>query len=161
MQLRFTEESQRQITKHVTEIVYRQVNYSGIEECIVVRCRLHDSPLSFLRGHRAFRPSAKLRDRGWWWLPLRSASSKCTPAKLECHPSKRTRSGGARCYIPPRHAAFLLPARETSLLLKREDTRGFFPSLFSEECVWIRAGATKQRNRRRCTRVPFALADQS
>lgn len=112
----------------------------------------------FWEAIETFGLSAKLRDHGWWWLPLRSASSKCTPAKLECHPSKRTRSGGARCYIPPRHAAFLLRRGRHLSLWRRRTLVVFFP--FFSEGLGVRLD-TKQRNRRRCTRQPFALADQS
>lgn len=77
--------------------------------------------------------------------------AKCTPAKLECHPSKCTRSDDARCCIlPRRHVAV---RRSFS---RREDIPPFEKrtlvvfALFSEglEVRLVRARATKQRNRR-------------
>lgn len=85
-------------------------------------------PLFSLReAVEPFGSSAKLRDRGWRSLPpevhreVHASEARVPPLKMH---SKR------RCkmlHTAPAEAAISFPARETSLLLEREDTRDFFP----------------------------------
>ncbi|KYN41329.1 hypothetical protein ALC56_04481 [Trachymyrmex septentrionalis] len=97
--------------------------------------RVHDFPFFLFE---ALWSSAKLRDRVCW-LEFASARS-ASPAKLECHPLKCTRSDDARCCIPPRRR------------------------VASPEGLEVRLGKGKGNQTKKstpCTKEPFALPDQS